>query len=150
MSSHKFEVQVPANPFLPPRRFLCSFCSLSAQDTRCMLPAGWGPHRAMAARRGKACTYVFSNLYSNSWLIFCKSLRGSFSAVSKPNFARRYSFESSWWDLHCNKIDTRLHRSTFKISAKSRQTFSQFHSFILKIHRFFPKRCRKFKIHEFW
>ena len=35
--------------------------------------------------------YVFSNSYPNFW----QTLRGSFSAVSKPNFASKYSFESS-------------------------------------------------------
>ena len=31
---------------------------------------------------------------------FCKFLAGSFSAVSKPNFASKYAFESSRRDLH--------------------------------------------------
>ena len=43
--------------------------------------------------------YVFSNSYSNFWLIFGKLLRGSFSAVSKPNFASKYSLESSGRDV---------------------------------------------------
>ena len=29
-----------------------------------------------------------------------QTLQGSFSAVSKPNFASKYSLESSRWDLH--------------------------------------------------
>ena len=40
-------------------------------------------------------TYVFSNFYSNFW----QTLQRSFSALSKPNFASKYSFESSWRDL---------------------------------------------------
>ena len=48
--------------------------------------------------------YVFSNFYSNFRakfrLIFGPTLRGSFSAVSKLNFARKYSLESSRRDLH--------------------------------------------------
>ena len=39
----------------------------------------------------KVNTYVFSKFFSNFW----KTLRGSFSAVSKPNFASKYSLESS-------------------------------------------------------
>ena len=39
--------------------------------------------------------YVFSNFYSNFWLIVGNLLRGSFSAVSKPNSANKHSFESS-------------------------------------------------------
>ena len=37
------------------------------------------------------------------WLLHCsigQTLEGSFSAVSKPNFARKYAFESSRRDLH--------------------------------------------------
>ena len=45
------------------------------------------------------------------------------------------------------KIDTLLHRSTIKNSATSRQTFSHFHNFILKISRISPEKWSK--IHEF-
>ena len=41
---------------------------------------------------------LFSNFYSNFWQ-FWQTLRGSFSAVSKPTFESKYSFESSWRDL---------------------------------------------------
>ena len=38
---------------------------------------------------------TFSLTLDNFW----QTLKGSFSAVSKPNFASKYSFESSWRDL---------------------------------------------------
>ena len=38
----------------------------------------------------RAYGYVFSNLYSNFWLIFWQTLRGSFSVVSTPIFASKY------------------------------------------------------------
>ena len=37
-----------------------------------------------------------------------KTLQGSFSAVSKPNFARKYAFESSRRDLHNALLCTAL------------------------------------------
>ena len=40
-------------------------------------------------------TYVYSNLYSNFWLLFGKLREARSRLVSKPNFASRYSFESS-------------------------------------------------------
>ena len=46
-------------------------------------------------RRAGVINYIFSNLYSNFWLMFGQTLRGSFSAVSKPNFESKYSFKSS-------------------------------------------------------
>ena len=87
---------------------------------------------------------------------FWQTLRGSFSAVSKPNFASKYSLESSWRDLQDLHVRlytyasfgyTLLHRSAFKISAKFRQTFSHVHNFILIIWLFFSKMLSK--IHEF-
>ena len=41
---------------------------------------------------------VYSNFFSSFWL-FWQTLRGPFSAVSKPTFASQYSFESSRRDL---------------------------------------------------
>ena len=49
-----------------------------------------------------------------------QTLNGSFSAVSKPNFASKYSFCSIFRDL---QDYTPLHRSKFKISAKFRPLF---------------------------
>ena len=46
------------------------------------------------------------------------------------------------------KIDTLLHRSAFKISAKFRQQFSHFHSCIFKISLISSKTLSK--IHESW
>ena len=62
--------------------------------------------------------------------IFLQTLRGSFSAVSMPIFASKYSLESSrrdLQDLHVCVLYTYiyifLHRSDLKISAKNRQHF---------------------------
>ena len=57
-------------------------------------PSPWQIQRAL-----NNSAYVFSNFFSNFWLIFWQTLRGWFSAVSPPNFASKYSFESSWRDL---------------------------------------------------
>ena len=48
---------------------------------------------------------------------FCKFLAGSFSAVSKRNFARKYAFDNSF---HTLQDVTLLHRCGLKILAKSR------------------------------
>ena len=43
-----------------------------------------------------------------------QTLGGSLSAVSKPNFARKYALESSWRDLHnallCTPLQSRIFR----------------------------------------
>ena len=41
-------------------------------------------------------------------------VQGSFSAVSKPNFARKYAFESSRRDLHNALLCTALKLQFFK------------------------------------
>ena len=46
---------------------------------------------------------------------FCKFLAGSFSAVSKPNFASKYAFDKIF---KIYKICTLLHRSKFNILSK--------------------------------
>ena len=43
-----------------------------------------------------------------NFAIFCKFLEGSFSVVSKRNFARKYAFESSRRDLHNALLITAL------------------------------------------
>ena len=45
-----------------------------------------------------------------------QTLQGSFSAVSKPNFARKYAFESSRRDLHNALLCTALKSSFSKIA----------------------------------
>ena len=66
--------------------------------------AGLEIGRAVYADAGRAALYVFIIFCSNFFFRaltfqtlanFWQTLRGSFSAVSKPNFARKYSFESS-------------------------------------------------------
>ena len=52
-----------------------------------------------------------------------QTLEGSFSAVSKPIFAPKFAF-SAFFETY--KIDTLLHRSDFKISAKKPSQFQQF------------------------
>ena len=52
------------------------------------------PHSRPSMKQQKATIYVFSNFYSNFWLVL-ETLRRSFSVVSTPNFASTYSFESS-------------------------------------------------------
>ena len=54
---------------------------------------------------------------------FCKFLAGSFSAVSKRNFARKYAFDS-FFKLY--KICILLHRCNLKIFAKNRFENLQF------------------------
>ena len=52
--------------------------------------------------------------------IFCKFLAGSFSAVSKRIFARKYAFDrlSAFFKIY--KMRTLLHRCDLKTSAKNR------------------------------
>ena len=47
------------------------------------------------ASKGSASAYVCSNCFFSLLANYLQTLRGSFSAVSKPNFASKYSFESS-------------------------------------------------------
>ena len=47
-----------------------------------------------------------------------RTLQGSFSAVSKPNFARKYAFESSHRDLHNALLCTALQSQNFVKIAK--------------------------------
>ena len=63
---------------------------------------------------------------------------GSFSAVSKPNFASKYSLESSLRDLHnallCTVFESQFFRQTI---AKFSSFFSQFLLFFRDFARFF-------------
>ena len=67
-----------------------------------------------------------------------QTLQGSFSAVSKPIFASKYSLESSRRDLHITLLCTALQSQNFvKISAEKLRKFAKFYQ---KFHQF----CRKF------
>ena len=58
-----------------------------------------------------------------------RSLQGSFSAVSKPNFASQYAFESSRRDLHnallCTALKSHFSKNCWKFS-KICETFQKF------------------------
>ena len=73
------------------------------------------------------------------------TLKGSFSAVSKPNFASKYAFESSRRDpLHSSKI-TFFSKNYFSISriCQNLRNFSE----IVRNSQFFkPIFCEKFEI----
>ena len=68
---------------------------------------------------------------------FLQILRGSFSAVSKPNFASKYSFESSWRDL----------QDLHAFAPLRPQYFRKFSS---NFFAFFGKILQKFVIFEFF
>ena len=95
--------------------------------TRC----AWGSAHA------ESDTYFFSNFFSNVWLILGKLWE------ARSRLYRRQVLQVNTrlkaLDEIC-KIYTLLHPSAFKISAKFRQTFSQFNSFILKSSLIFPNR----------
>ena len=72
----------------------------------------------------------FSNFYSNVWYFFQKilqTLRGSLSAVSKPNFASKYAFESSRRDLQDLHAFAPLSIQNFSQISSNFFAFSQFY-----------------------
>jgi hypothetical protein len=71
--------------------------------------------------------------------IFLQTLRGSFSAVSTPILASKYSLVSSWRDLQDLHLYILLHRSDLKISAKIVNVFSRMKKWISE---FFHFLCR--------
>ena len=90
---------------------------------------GDGPGHGSAAWSSRP-TYVFSNFLSNFWLIqnmFWQTLRGSFSAVSKPNFVSKYSFESFWRDRQDLHAFAPLSIQNFSQNSSSFFAFSQFY-----------------------
>ena len=109
--------------------------------------------RPRSPRHARSCTGTRGRggsvkIKSQGWIIN-RTLRGSFSAVSTPNFASKYSFELRIFGNALDeiyKISTLLHRSAFKNSAKFRQTFSHFHSFIFKVSLISSKKLSR--IHE--
>ena len=75
----------------------------------------------------RSCHYVFSNFYSNFWLIFGKRWEALYRLYRSRIFqlkllkARLKALDEIY------KIYTLLHRSAFKNSATFRQTFSHFY-----------------------
>ena len=82
--------------------------------------------------------YVFSNFYSNFWIIFGKR----WEARSRLYRNESLQVNSRWKALdEIYKIYKLLHRSAFKNSAKFRQTFSHFYSFVFEISLIFRNFC---------
>ena len=86
-----------------------------------------------SAARGRSGSVKIT---SQGWII-SRTLRGSFSAVSTPNFARKYSLESSWRDLQDLHAFAPLRPQYF------RNVLSIF-------FEFFGKILQKFVIFEFF
>ena len=75
-----------------------------------------------------------------------QTLEGSFSAVSKPNFASKYAFESSRRDLHNALLCTAPKSHFFQKISRICQNLRKF-SEILRNSQFFkPIFCEKFEI----
>ena len=99
----------------------------------------------VVAPRNLLWTYVFSNLNYNLWLI-----------VGKISEARSRLYRSRILQVNRRlkpldeiyKLETLLHHSAFKISAKSRWTTSHFHRFIFKMSLIVSTKLSK--IHELW
>ena len=87
------------------------------------------------------------NLYTESG----QTLQGSFSAVSKPNFASKYVFESSRRNLHNALLCTVLNAQNFrqkslKILLIFSPNFGEFDKFSLVFAQILPDFCRIFAI----
>ena len=61
----------------------------------------------------------------------CQTLQGSFSAVSKPNFASKYAFESSRRDLHNALLSTAPKSHYFQNLPKFAKIFRNFAKFAI-------------------
>ena len=105
----------------------------------------WLHLQTFPLRLQRHLSYVFSNFYSNFWLIFGKLCEAR-SRLYRSRILQVNTRLKALDEIY--KIYTLLHRSAFKISAKFRQTFSRFHSFIFKMSLMFPKSwhlsCLKF------
>ena len=96
--------------------------------SRCRSPGPRGSGRSRATRLSgapsagaapqgrRACVRGLGLANLANFAKFCKFLAGSFSAVSKRNFARKYAFDS----FKLYKICILLHRCNLKIFAKNR------------------------------
>ena len=71
-------------------------------------------------------------MWSKVWSVI-QTLRGSFSAVSKPIFATKYSLESSWRDLS----------DWYSFAPLHSQNFSKLSSNCLQILQTFPRKGPK-------
>ena len=87
-----------------------------SKGVRPLEPAALGVYKPM----------FFSNFYSSFWLFFWQTLRGSFSAVSKPNFASKYSLEftrSTRFTRFCTfGIQLKNHEKRFWQASSGRST----------------------------
>ena len=80
---------------------------------------------------------------------FCKFLAGSFSAVSKRNFARKYAFDSIYQALQDLHTFAPLQSQNFnkKISLKNQQFSLQFNNNFANVAQF-AKFCQLFNISD--
>ena len=74
-----------------------------------------------------------------------QSRRGSFSAVSKQNFARKYAFESSRRDLHNALLCTAL-KSHFFLKITRRFKFAKICKIFRNVAKSFAEFCKKLQI----
>ena len=75
-----------------------------------------------------------------------QTLEGSFSAVSKPNFASKYAFESSRRDLHNALLCTAQKSHFFQKISRICQILRNFSDFFAKFAIFKPIFCENFEI----
>ena len=87
---------------------------------------------------------------SQGWIIKW-TLRGSFSAVSKPNFANKdmWILNTRWKALdEIYKICMVLHRADLNISSKIRRKNAKFELFAIELMKFINSIAKK--IGDFW
>ena len=97
----------------------------------------------LARGSGTRCSesYVVSNFFSNFWRIFGK-LWEARSLLYRSQSLQPNTHFAAFFEIY--KIFILLHHSEFKNSAKFRQTFSQFCSFIFENSLIFRNFCPKF------
>ena len=121
-----------------PRRFARQVTQLAARRARCEplgLPKPWELwERANFRGLVLGCFFSF-------FPFFKKKRARSFSAVSKPNFARKYAFESSRRDLHDALLCTALQSHFFVKIPRNNYllNFSTFSKISEKIRKFLAK-----------
>ena len=97
----------------------------------------------------------------NNFEYFPQTSRGSFSAVTKPIFASKYSLESSRRDLHSALLCTALQCHFFVMISQKILNFAKFSKFsknsenFRKILAIFQKRCdfrvvQRSALYRFW
>ena len=106
-------------------------------------PAPWAPplkrrRRSSLWRRGRWSSAYDGSNFSNSWRFFGKL----WEARSRLYRNESLQVNSRWKALdEIYKIHKPLHRSELKNSAKFRQTFSHFYSFVFEISLIFRNCC---------